>query len=277
MKLFHVLLPLLTAILATKTDAQTTNAIPRAATVAQLIAPTSLHAQYMAAHMLTCAADKTDPAAMATRSWAFVLLRLPFHAIESLKSAHDSLSRAELTFLGGEAGRLQTEQQDELTDMLAGYLPLVESSNSLCSYHLANLQSVARGGPVLTNQFAASVSDPKVRKLASGTRPILVALRLSRQWIDAACARGAYMNLAEELRLVAELRRHPLWDVVVIVSAANTEAPLMAEIWMADSAGDSVATIQAKPALLGGLHRDESQAAIEEFVIAVLTGATSAK
>jgi hypothetical protein len=273
MKPFHLLLTLL--LLATTTVAQPTNAIQRAAAVAQFAAPTALQAQYMAAHMLACAANKTDGSAIATRAWACDLLRLPYHAIESVKAGRDSLSRVELTFLESEAARLQTEQQDEMTDMLAGYLPLLENSNSLCSYHLANLRSAAGGGTVLTNQFVGN--GPDIRKLASGTRPILVALRLSRQWIDAACARGAYINLAEELRLVAELRRHPLWDVVVIVSATNTEAPLVAEIWMADSAGDSVATIQAKPALLGGLNRDESQAALEEFVIAVLTAATSAK
>ena len=275
MKPSYLLLTLLPFLHANTTDAQPTNAIPRAAAVAQLATPTALHAQYMAAHMLACAADKTDPSAMATRSWAFVLLRLPYHAIQSVKAGRDSLSRVELTFLESEAARLQTEQQDELTDRLAGYLPLVESSNSLCSYHLANLRSAGGGGTVLTNQFAGN--GPDVRKLASGTRPVLVALRVSRQWIDAACARGAYMNLAEELRLVAELRRHPLWDVVVIVSPTNTGVPLVAEIWLADSAGGSVATIQAKSALLGGMNRDESQAALEEFVIAVLTAATSAK
>jgi hypothetical protein len=276
MKPFHLLLPLVSVLLATTTVAQPTNAIPRSAAVAQPPAPTSLHAQYMAAHMLACAADKTDPSAMATRSWALVLLRLPYHAIESVKAAHDSLPSAELTVLESEASRLQTEQQDELTDMLAGYLPLVESSNSLYTLHLANLRNIPGGGMVLTNRIAASASD--LRKLASGTRPALIVLRLSGQWIEAACARGAYVNLAEELRVVAELRRHTLWDMIVIVSQGTSEAPLAAELVLADSSPPRPnATIQAKPALLGGLNRNESQVALEEFVIAVVAAATSAK
>ncbi len=252
---------------------QLTNTGPRAMIPTRLSAPAPVQAQYMAAHMLACAAEKTDPAAIATRTWAFVLLRLPHHAIASLKSGLDTLPRAELPFLQGEAARLQTEQKDELTDFLAGYLPLVESSNTLYAAHLDNLRSVAGGGIVLTNEVAEG--QPDARKLASGTCPAMVVLRLSRQWLDAACARVAYANLAEQLRVVAELRRHPLWDLVVIIAPANSDAPLTAEVFAGDGPESRTsATIQAKPALLGGLGRDESQTALEEFVIAVLGAAT---
>jgi hypothetical protein len=224
-------------------------------------------AGFMAPYVLRCSAQMQDSDAVAARIYAFVLLQMPSHALEVLRSNRSKLSSLDIALFEGAIARLESDGFVQDNDFYRDYLPLVQSPNSLLEAHLSRLRSVGGGGMV-TNLSPGIEFNPKPIPSQA-----IMLVTISSNWMSETCTNGLYKQLANQLKLIAELRHlAPRWQVVLAISEQLDDGGAMKMQVLAGQDAGLKTTSQvfypADPIFKG--NNKESQRACESAILEAL-------
>jgi hypothetical protein len=225
---------------------------------------------WMAPDILHSVSGKQDRNSVATRTYAFILLRMPSHASESLRNGKETLQPLEAAILKGDIARLSSDENVEYAGFLKTYLPLIHSTNLLLAAHLENLRTIAGSG-IVTNLPPDTKLDPSFVPLTPGK--VTMVVTISMKWLATASSTGSYRQLANQLRLINGLRHQPRWDVLVVISQEPEEEAMSMQIFD-DNAADyknTPAIIASTDPLFVGNDKDSERAWEDDVLKAELS------
>jgi hypothetical protein len=175
--------------------------------------------------MLGCAGQTNGADSVATRVGAYVILQMPFHAVQEMMSNGNVLRPLEGVFFEASTARLKSNQRAEYASFLVRYLQAVGSSNTLYQYHLSNLRA---DGGIVTNLGPNNFLD--VQSLKKHNERGTAVITLSRNDTTAECEVGSYKELADQLNVVSGFRRQTCWEVIVAIGQLNPGALMSIEV-----------------------------------------------
>jgi hypothetical protein len=218
----------------------------------------------MAAHILRCTRQAHDSDAVAARTFAFLLLRMPVHAEEALNAGKAILAPIDTAQFEGAIESVISEQNVEYENLLETYVVSARSPKLLLNAYLSELRS-SIGSEVLTD---AGTNSAAYDEPIGGWTNIVITISIN--WLNVVCSTGSYRQLADQLQLVAELCRQPRWKVFVVTSKQLDKQPMSVQTFVNQSRKSNALPVILPGDMIFSTDAQQRQLACENVALKAL-------